>query len=94
MHIPQLYCLDGVIGIKGVRDPMIAVVVITSCYLHFVSYALMLTTFFAISLHRWRLGSCVFPWVCSGVCLGVGSIGCIVGDVAHNVDDSAGWSIS
>jgi hypothetical protein len=94
MHIPQLCCLDGVVGIKSVGDPMVAVVVSTSCYLHFVSYTSTLTTFSVFSLHWWRLGSCVLPWVCSGVCLGIGSISCIVGDVARNVDGGVRWSIS
>jgi hypothetical protein len=51
MHIPQLWYLDGIAGIKGIGDPMVTVVVSTSCYLHFISYALMLTTFRTISLH-------------------------------------------
>jgi hypothetical protein len=89
MHVPKLYCLDVVVGIKSVRDPMVAVVVSTSCYLHFASYTSTLTTFSVVSLHRWRLGSCVLPWVCSGVC----SISCIVGDVARSVDGGIGWRI-
>jgi hypothetical protein len=56
MHVPQLRCLDGIVGVKSVRDPMAAVVVSTSCYFHFISYALTLTTFCVISLHWWRLG--------------------------------------
>jgi hypothetical protein len=51
MHVPQLCCLDGVVGIKSVRDPMVAVVVSTPCYLHFISYTSMLTTFNVVSLH-------------------------------------------
>jgi hypothetical protein len=78
------------VGIKGARDPMVTVVVSTSCYLHFISYALTLTTFFAISLHRWRMGSCILPCVCSGVSLGVGSISCVVGDVAGSVAGGIG----
>jgi hypothetical protein len=39
MHLPQLCRLNGVVGVKGVGDPMITVVVSTMCYLHFVSYA-------------------------------------------------------
>jgi hypothetical protein len=63
VHVPQLCCLDGIVGIKGVRDPMVTVIVSTSCYLHFVSYTLTLTAFRAVSLHRWRFSSCVLPWV-------------------------------
>jgi hypothetical protein len=93
VHMPQLRCLDGVVGIKGARDPMVAVIVSTSCYLHFVSYALTLTTFCTISLHKRRLSSCILPWVCSDVPLDVGSISCIVGDVVDYVGSSVGWSI-
>jgi hypothetical protein len=89
VHVLQLCCLDGVVGVKGVRDPMVTVVVSTPCYLDFISYALMLTAFCAISLHWRRLSSCVLAWVWSGVPLDVGSISCIVGDVGGGV----GWSI-
>jgi hypothetical protein len=91
MHVPQLCCLDGIVGIKGIRDPMMVVVVSTSCYLHFISSTL--TTFSVVSLHWWRLGSWVLPWV-NGVCMGVGIISCIVGDVARSVGDGVGRSIS
>jgi hypothetical protein len=57
MHVPQLCCLDEIVGIKSVRDPMVAVVVSMSCYLHLISYALTLTAFSVVSLHRWRLDS-------------------------------------
>jgi hypothetical protein len=94
MYVPQLCCLDGVVGIKGIRDPMGMIIFSTPCYLHFVSYALTLTTFCVISLHRRWLGSCIWPWVCSGVPLDVGSISCIVGDIADGVGWSIGRSIS
>jgi hypothetical protein len=80
--------------IKSVRDPRVVVMVSTPCYLHFVSYASMLTTFSVVSLYQWRLGSCILPWVCSGVCLGVGNISCIVGNIARSVDGGIGWRIS
>jgi hypothetical protein len=57
MHVPQLCCLDEIVGIKSVRDPMVAVVVSMSCYLHLISYALTLTAFSVVSLHRWSLDS-------------------------------------
>jgi hypothetical protein len=63
VHVPQLYCLDGIVGVKGVGDPMVAVVVSTSCYLYFVSYTSMLTAFSTVSLRRWRLSSCILHWV-------------------------------
>jgi hypothetical protein len=85
--------LDGVIGIKSVRDPMVVVAVSMPCYLHFVSYASTLTTFCVVSLYQWRLGFCVLPWVCSGVCLGFGNISCIVGDIARSVDGGVSWRI-
>jgi hypothetical protein len=37
VHDPEIYCLDRVVSIEGVRDPVFVVVVSTSCYLHFVS---------------------------------------------------------
>jgi hypothetical protein len=93
MHVPKLCCLDGVVSIKNVRDPMVTVVVSTLRYLHFISYTSTLTASNVVSLHRWRLDSCILPWVCSGVCLGVDSISCIVDDVDHSVDSSVGWRI-
>jgi hypothetical protein len=88
VHVPQVCCLDGVVGIESVRDPMVRIVFSTSCYLHFVSYALTLTAFYAISQHWRRLSSCIVPWVCGDVPLDVGSISCIVDDVSGGV----GWS--
>jgi hypothetical protein len=85
--------LDGVVGVKSVRDPMVAVVVSTPCYLHFVSYTSTLTAFSVVNLHCWRLDSCILPWVCSGVYLGIGSISCIADDVARSVDDGVGWRV-
>jgi hypothetical protein len=64
---------------------MITIVVSMSCYLHFVSYALTLTAFCAISLPWQRLCSCIVPWVCGDVPLDIGSISCIVDDVAGSV---------
>jgi hypothetical protein len=60
MHVVQLCCLDGFVGIKGVEDPMVAVIISTSCYLHFISYTSMLTAFSVVILHRQRLGSSFF----------------------------------
>jgi hypothetical protein len=80
--------LNGVVGVKGVGDPVLAVVVSTSCYLHFVSYAVTLASFCLISLDWRRLSSCNVPWVRGSVSLDVGSIGCVVGNIA----DGVGWS--
>jgi hypothetical protein len=51
VHVLEVCCLNGVVGIKSVRDPMFTIVVSTSCYLHFISYALMLASFCAIGLY-------------------------------------------
>jgi hypothetical protein len=89
VHVPKVRNLDAVVGIKGVGDPMFMIVVSTSCYLHFISYALTLASFCVISLYWRRLSSCIRPWVWGGVSLDVGSISCVVGDVAGGV----GWSV-
>jgi hypothetical protein len=89
VHVPEVRSLNGVVGIKGVGDPMFTVVVSTSCYLHFVSYAVMLASFCAIGLYWRRLSSCIMPGVWGSVSLDVGSISCIVGDVAGGI----GWSV-
>jgi hypothetical protein len=94
VHVPQLCCLDRVVGIKGVRDPMVTAVVSTPCYLHFVSYALTLTTFCTISLHRRRLSSCILPRICNSVPQDVGSISCVVGDVGWSIGRSISRSVS
>jgi hypothetical protein len=51
VHMSEVCCLDGVVGIKSIRDPMFTVVVSTSCYLHFVSYAVTLASFCAVGLY-------------------------------------------
>jgi hypothetical protein len=50
VHDPEFCSLNGVVGVKGVRDPMLAVIVSTSSYLDFVSYAVMLASFCTIGL--------------------------------------------
>jgi hypothetical protein len=45
VHVTDVGSLNGVVGIKGVGDPMFTVVVSTAYYLHFISYAVMLTSF-------------------------------------------------
>jgi hypothetical protein len=82
----------------GIGDPMLAVVVSTSSYLHFISYAVTLAPFYSMSLDRRRLSSCIVSGVCGDVPLDVGSIGWVVDDVADGVSWSVccgvGWSIS
>jgi hypothetical protein len=55
--------LNEVVGIESVGDPVFTIIVSTSCYLHFVSYALMLASFYAIGLYWRRLSSCIMPGV-------------------------------
>jgi hypothetical protein len=77
--------LNGVVGIKGVREPMLMVVVSTSSYLDFISYAVTLTSCCTIGLNRRRLSSCIVSWVWGGVPLDVGSVGCIVGGITSSI---------
>jgi hypothetical protein len=44
MHLPNVCRLDRVIGVKGIRDPIAAVVVSTTCYVCFITYGLTLVT--------------------------------------------------
>jgi hypothetical protein len=75
-------------------DPMLAVVVCTSSYLDFISYAVTLTTLRTIGLDRRRLSSCIASWICGGVPLDVGSVGCVVGGIASSIVGGVCWSIS
>jgi hypothetical protein len=68
VHDLEIYCLDGVVSIEGVR------VVSSLSYFHFVSYGMMLAFFCTIDLDRGRLSSYVLSWVWSGVSLDVGSV--------------------
>jgi hypothetical protein len=45
VHDLEICCLNGVVGVKGVRDPVLAIVVSTSSYLDFISYAVALASF-------------------------------------------------
>jgi hypothetical protein len=74
VHVPQLRCSDRVVGIKGVRDPMVTFIVSMPCYLHFSSYALTLASFCVISMRRRWLSSCILRRICNGVPLDVGSV--------------------
>jgi hypothetical protein len=46
----EICSLNGVVGVKGVGNPVFAIVVSTSSYLHFISYAVMLASFCTIGL--------------------------------------------
>jgi hypothetical protein len=50
VHDPEICSLNGVVGVKGVRAPMLAVVVSTSSYLDFISYVVTLASFYMIGL--------------------------------------------
>jgi hypothetical protein len=78
VHDLEIYSLDRVVGVKGVRDPMLTVVVCTPSYLDFISDAVTPTSFCTISLDRRRLSSCIASWIWWRVSLDVSSIGCIV----------------
>jgi hypothetical protein len=93
VHDPEICSLDGVVGVEGVRYPMLEVVVCTSSYLDFISYAVSPASFCLIRLDRRRLSSCIASWIWGEVPLGVGSVGCIVGGVA-SISWGICWSIS
>jgi hypothetical protein len=90
--------LNGVVGVKGIGNSMFAVVVSTSSYLHFISDVVTLAPFCSMSLDQRRLSSCIVSWVWGDVPLDVGSIGCVVDDVADGISWSVccevGWSVS
>jgi hypothetical protein len=50
VHDPEICSLNGVVGVKGVGNPVLAVVVSTSGYLHFISYTTTLASFSTIGL--------------------------------------------
>jgi hypothetical protein len=93
VHDPEICSLNGLVGVKGVKDPILAVVVSTPSYLDFISYAVMLASFCTIGLDQRRLSSCIVSWVWGGVSLNIGSIGCIVDDVTSSTGQSVCWSI-
>jgi hypothetical protein len=92
--MPEVRSLNGVVGVKGIGDPMFAVVVSTSCYLHFISYAVALASFHVIGLDWRRLSSCIVSWVWGSVSLYVGSVSCVVNGIAGNIGRSVCWSIT
>jgi hypothetical protein len=101
VHDPEICSLNGVVGVKGVRDPVLAIIVSTSSYLNFISYAVALASLCMIGLDQRRLGSCVVSWVWSGVPLNIDSIACVVDDVTsgigrvvcRGISRRVGWSV-
>jgi hypothetical protein len=63
MHDPEICSLDGVVSVKGVRNTVLTIVVSTSSYLGFVSYAVALSSLRTIDLERRRRSSCVVSWI-------------------------------
>jgi hypothetical protein len=47
----EICSLNGVVGVKGVGNPVFAIVVSTSSYLHFISYAVTMASFCTIGLN-------------------------------------------
>jgi hypothetical protein len=94
VHDPEICSLDRDVGVEGVRDPMLAVVVCTPSYLDFISYAVTPTSFYTIGLDRGRLSSCIASWIWGGVPLDVGSVGCIIGGIASGISRGVCRSIS
>jgi hypothetical protein len=49
VHNSEICGFNGVVGIKGIGNPMFVVIVSTSSYLHFISYAVTLAPFYSMS---------------------------------------------
>jgi hypothetical protein len=94
VHDPEICSLDGVVGIKGVRDPVLTIVVNTSSYLDFISYVVELASLSTIGLDQRRLSSYVVSWVRSNICLNIGSIGYVVGNITSGIGRVVCWGIS
>jgi hypothetical protein len=94
VHDLKICSLDRVVGVEGVRDPMLAVVVCTSSYLDFISYVVTLTFLRTISLDRRTLSSCITSWIWGGVPLDVGNVSYVVGGIATSIGRGVSWSIS
>jgi hypothetical protein len=94
MHDPEICSLDGVVGVNGVRDPVLTIVVSTPSYLDFIFYAVALASLSTIDLDQRGWSSCVVSWVRCDVCLNIGSIGCVVGDITSGTGLVICWGIS
>jgi hypothetical protein len=92
MHDPEIRSLNGVVSVEGVGNPMFAVVVSTSSYLHFISYAVTLASFSTIGLDQRRRSSCIVSWMWGGIPLDVGSVGCKIGGIISRIGQSVCWS--
>jgi hypothetical protein len=94
VHDLKIYSLNRVVSVEDVRDSMLAVVVSTSSYLDFISYAVTLTSLCTIGLDQRRLSSCIASWIWGGVPPDIGSVGCIVGGITSSIGRGVCWSIS
>jgi hypothetical protein len=94
VHDPEICRLDGVFGVKGVRDPVLSIVVSTLSYLDSILYAVALAFLSKIDLDQRRRSSYVVSGVRSDVCLNIGSIGCVVGDVTSGIGLVVCWGVS
>jgi hypothetical protein len=84
--------LDGVTGAKGIRDPIVTVVVSTVLHLCFISYGLTLLSTGAHGLCWWRLSSDILSYVVGGILLlGANNIGDVVGSVAGSIGNVSCW---
>jgi hypothetical protein len=85
VYLTELYSLDGIIGVEGVRDPVVAVVVGTTLNLRLIPDRLTLLLAAledACSSHWWTLGSSILSYVASNVLLLVaGYVDNVVGSV-------------
>jgi hypothetical protein len=80
-----------VIGVKGIKDPIAAVVVSPALYLRFISYGLTLIAPSVCGLRWWKLSSRVLSCIASSVLLlGASSIGGIVGSITGGITGSVG----
>jgi hypothetical protein len=89
VHDLEICSLNRVVGVEGIKDPMLAVVVSTLSYLDFISYAVTLTSF----LDRRRLSSCIASWIWGDIILDVGSVIYIIGGITSSIGRGVCWSI-
>jgi hypothetical protein len=94
VHDPEICSLNGVVGVEGVGNPVFAVVISVSSYLHFISYAVTLASFSTIGLDQSRLSSYIVSWMWGRIPLDVDGVGCIISRITSNIGRSVSWCIS
>jgi hypothetical protein len=85
VHDPEICSFNRIVGVEGVKNLVLVVIVSTTSYLDFISYEETLASFHTIGLDRRRLSSCIVSWIWGGVPLDVGSVGCIVGGITSSI---------